>query len=311
MKSLKTIDLFAGGGGLSLGFLKAGFDIVAAFENWQPAIDLYMANFNHNILSFDLSKDNVIDPIASYNPDIIIGGPPCQDFSSAGKRDETLGRADLTISFTSIIGKLKPKYFVMENVDRALKSNAMNFAMEQFRQHGYGLTIKVLNASFCGVPQNRKRLFIIGSLGTEDNFLDTCIEQKLSNNAMTIREYVGTSFGLEHYYRHPRSYKRRGIFSIDEPSPTVRGVNRPVPKGYPGHPGDTAPISNNLRPLTTRERSIIQTYPENFQLIGTKTDVEQIIGNAVPVNLAKFVAESLIDYINVENKKILTTLAFA
>ncbi|OKH44223.1 DNA (cytosine-5-)-methyltransferase, partial [Calothrix sp. HK-06] len=101
-------------------------------------------------------------------------------------------------------------------------------------------------------------------------------------------------------YRHPRTYQRRGIFSIDEPSPTIRSVNRPVPKSYRGHPGDAAPISSNLRPLTTIERSYIQTFPKDFifdEQNQSKTDLEQMIGNAVPVKLAEFVARCLLQHI--------------
>ncbi len=113
---------------------------------------------------------------------------------------------------------------------------------------------------------------------------------------MTLRDYFGDSLGVEDYYRHPRSYQRRAIFSIDEPSPTVRGVNRPVPPTYKNHPGDTAQISKDLRPLTTKERSMIQTFPENFIFEGTKADLEQMIGNAVPVKLAEYVAQCVLEY---------------
>lgn len=86
------------------------------------------------------------------------------------------------------------------------------------------------------------------------------------------------------------------IFSIDEPSPTVRGVNRPIPDGYPGHHGDTETDLSKVRPLTTLERARIQTFPPSFKLCGTKTNLEQAIGNAVPVNLAVFVGKALLDY---------------
>ncbi len=293
LRSMNVVDLFAGGGGLSLGFTLSGFNVVAAFENWEPAIKLYEANFKHPVINMDLSKKEAVDKIAEYEPDIIIGGPPCQDFSSAGKRDESLGRSDLTVSFAEIVSALKPHYFVMENVDRSLHSNAMRNAWTCLKKNGYGLTIKVLNASHYGVPQNRKRLFIVGELGAEDQFLSEFLDEGKAEKTMTVRDYVGNRFGITHYYRHPRSYKRRGVFSIDEPSPTVRGVNRPVPKGYPGHAGDPVQVTKNLRPLTTKERSLIQTYPDEFRLVGCKTDLEQIIGNAVPVNLAKHVAKTL------------------
>jgi DNA (cytosine-5)-methyltransferase 1 len=97
--SLKVIDLFAGCGGLSLGFQNAGFQIAAAFDNWQTAIKVYKKNFNHDVILCDIAALDNFEIIKNINPDIIIGGPPCQDFSSAGKRDENLGRGDLTIKF--------------------------------------------------------------------------------------------------------------------------------------------------------------------------------------------------------------------
>ena len=88
-------------------------------------------------------------------------------------------------------------------------------------------------------------------------------------------------------------FKRRAIFSIYEPSPTIRGVNRPIPKTYQKHPGDATDMTENVRPLTTIERSYLQTFPKGFQLQGTKSDLEQMIGNAVPVKLAEYVANKI------------------
>ena len=110
---------------------------------------------------------------------------------------------------------------------------------------------------------------------------------------MTLRDYFGNSLGFEFYYRHPRNYSRRAVFSIDEPAPTMRGVNRPVPKGYPGHKNDACPVTSDLHALTTGERALIQTFPNDYKWVGNKTDVEQMIGNAVPVNLAEFVGETV------------------
>lgn len=149
----------------------------------------------------------------------------------------------------------------------------------------------------CGVPQRRKRFFCVGEFGGADASLIPYFETNLSKEPITVREYLGDSLGIEYYYRHPRSYKRRAIFSIDEPSPTVRGVNRPIPKTYKIHPGDPAPISPQLRPLTTIERSYIQTFPPNFTFEGSKTDLEQMIGNAVPVKLAEYVARCIVQYL--------------
>src|SRR5687767_7266658 len=118
---MQTVDLFSGCGGLSLGFQKAGFEILAAFDNWQPAIKVYRDNFHHPIFDTDLSKDEATEQIRNLHPEIIIGGPPCQDFSSAGKRDETLGRADKTVHFAEIVSECLPEMFVMENVERITK----------------------------------------------------------------------------------------------------------------------------------------------------------------------------------------------
>lgn len=294
---MKIVDLFAGCGGLSLGFQRTGFDIVAAFEFWEVAANCYEQNFNHPVFRTDLSNtEEAIEIIREYSPDVIIGGPPCQDFSFAGKRVEA-GRASLTGSYAEIVTAIHPRYFVMENVDRARNSKAYAFARAKFKDAGYGLTEVVLDASKCGTPQKRKRFFCIGALSKEDSFANNIIAERIAPEPMTMRDYFGDELGFECYYRHPRNYSRRAVFSIDEPAPTMRGVNRPVPKGYPGHPNDACPINENVRALTTEERAWIQTFPKDFIWKGSKTDVEQMIGNAVPVNLAAFVATCLLEVI--------------
>lgn len=294
---MQTIDLFSGCGGLSLGFQNAGFEILAAFDKWKPAIQVYQDNFNHPIYDIDLESKEAVEFIKILNPEIIIGGPPCQDFSSAGKRDETLGRADLTLSFANIISTCKPEWFVMENVGRITKSKILKEAILLFKKAGYGISYDVLDASLCGVPQARKRFFLVGHLSSKDGFLNSYFNKNFANKQMTIFDYLGKSLNTEYYYRHPRSYMRRGVFSIHEPSPTIRGVNRPIPKGYVRHSGDPVEVTENVRPLTTIERSYLQTFPKNFIFRGSKTNLEQIIGNAVPVKLGEYVANCIKEYI--------------
>ena len=301
--SMKFIDLFAGCGGMTLGFQNAGFEAVAAFDKWEPAIQVYRANFAHNIHKIDLGNwQESLEILNAYQFDMIIGGPPCQDFSHAGKRDENLGRADLTVSFAQIVAHTKPKWFVMENVDRTVKSQRYRSAVEILRDAGYSLTQRILDANQCGVPQRRKRLFLIGELGlsiSEDSrALASYLDNNLTTKPMTVRDYLGSTLDIAHYYRHPRNYSRRAVFSIDEPSPTVRGVNRPIPKTYKRHPKDTAPISAGVRPLTTLERSYLQTFPKGFRFTGSKTNLEQMIGNAVPVKQAAYIARCINTYIS-------------
>ena len=300
---LGAIDLFCGVGGLSLGFEQAGIPVLASFDYWERALDVYNLNFTHKAAKLDLSDiSTAIKELKKHPADIIIGGPPCQDFSHAGKRTEK-DRAELTKCFAEIVVALKPSIFVMENVDRIIKSKVWKNAKEILKAGGYGLTENILDASYCGCPQIRKRFFCIGILDKPDNILVPYIDKNISEKQMTVRDYFGKNINTKYYYRHPRNYSRRAIYSIDESSPTIRGVNRPIPKGYPGHPGDPVNLSEAVRPLTTLERSQIQTFPKNFTWTGNKTDIEQMIGNAVPVNLAKFVALAIIDYCNTEVKK--------
>lgn len=295
---MNTIDLFAGCGGMSLGFQNAGFDVVAAFELWDAAADCYEKNFDHPVFRSDLSDvESTANQIKRLSANLIIGGPPCQDFSHAGKRIEA-SRASLTESYARIIAAVRPDYFVMENVDRAEKSAAFQRAVAIFKKSGYGLTKIVLDASKCGVPQKRKRFFCIGALGKDDDFMRDILVAGISKKETTLRDYFGDTLEFEFYYRHPRNYNRRAVFSIDEPAPTMRGVNRPTPKGYRGHPKDACPISDKVRALTTYERSLIQTFPPSFKWSGTKTEMEQMIGNAVPVKLAEYVASALKEYIH-------------
>lgn len=296
---IRVIDLFAGCGGLSLGFQNAGFDIVAAFDNWDEAINIYSKNFSHPIIKRDLGLTENLDDMSTYHPDIIIGGPPCQDYSSAGHRDEDLGRAQLTINYAEIVTRLRPRFFLMENVPNIQKSEKLDIVLSMFKEAGYGISRMVLDASKCGVPQKRRRYIVVGALNEPDGFLDHALLSGQSEKSMTLRDYFGDSLGFEYYFRVPRSYTRRGIFSIDEPSMTIRGVDRPVPSGYHGHPNDPAPLTADIRTLTYQERSWIQTFPKDFDWgQGSKTSLNQAIGNAVPVKLAEYIANCLMNYIN-------------
>ena len=294
---MTAVDLFSGCGGMSLGFKNAGFKLLAAYDNWRPALDVYNRNFDSPAFLRDLRDADVVDEISAFQPDVIIGGPPCQDFSQAGKRSEDGGRAILTVRYGEIIAECRPKFIVMENVPRVRTSKAMENIRGILKDCGYGLTGRVLDASRCGVPQARKRFFLVGCLGAEDDFLGRILDDNLADHQMTIREYLGDSLGTDYYFRIPRSYDRRAIFSIDEPAMTMRGVDRPIPPNYKLHPNDAAPLSE-ARCLTPKERSRIQTFPEEFEFFGTKTDVNQMIGNAVPVNMADYVARAILEYVD-------------
>lgn len=289
----KVVDLFAGCGGLSKGFENAGFEIAAAFELNPYAVECYNQNFlEHEAYQVDLTDvEHSVKQIQPFSPNIIIGGPPCQDFSVAGSRIEG-EKAALTECFAKIITAVKPQYFVMENVPRAKDSRSYFSAKNLFKKAGYGLTEKVIDASLYGVPQKRKRFIVVGQLNGVDGFLDEIIESTESIVPMTVRKKY-PDFPVEYYYRHPRTYQRRAVFSIDEPAPTMRGVNRPRPASYKAHKNDCS-NSNEIRSLSFSERALIQTFPSDFKWVGPNAgEIELMIGNAVPVDLAKAIAVSL------------------
>ncbi|MBH5321595.1 DNA cytosine methyltransferase [Aurantiacibacter sediminis] len=292
---MKIVDLFCGCGGLSLGLERAGFEILWACDNWDKAVNVYADNFSHRVEEMDVS--NVFKTANKIRPlgvDGIVGGPPCQDFSTAGKRSEG-DRANLTRSFADVIAAIRPTFFIMENVARAKSSRAYAEASDFLRSQDYGLTEVTLNASLCGVPQRRKRFFCIGIRDLPDQFLEDVIQRNLAAKEMTVRDYMSDEIDFEFYYRHPRNYNRRAVYTIDEPAATVRGVNRPVPSGYPGHRADAAPIDQSIRALSTSERSRLQTFPRGFTWDAAKTHLELMIGNAVPVELGHYVGRCLME----------------
>lgn len=302
MKNVSTVDLFCGCGGMSRGLQEAGFNIVAAFDNWGPAVEVYKNNFTHPVYQQDLTDNVVKEVIRDLQPDIIVGGPPCQDFSTAGHGIEQ-HRAELTVTFAEIVASIKPQYFIMENVPVVQNSVVLKRAIEILRRAGYGLTQKALDASYCGVPQKRKRFFLVGHIGAKDGFLLEYLDRGLAEKPMTMYDYFGDSLGTEYYFRVPTNYTRRGVFSIYEPSVTIRGIDRPIPKGYLGHPNDPVPMGEKVRALTVAERSYIQTFPRDYVFKGGKSDLNTMIGNAVPVNLARYVGRALLEYIESSKKR--------
>lgn len=296
---MRVVDLFCGCGGMSLGLLRAGLDVVCGVDNWRAALSTYRRNFTHPALCIDLSKvDESVASLRPYLADVVVGGPPCQDFSSAGRRDEEGGRGILTECFALIAIGLQPEWIVMENVSTVLRYTHPRRALQMLQEAGYGISHIVLNAALCGVPQRRKRFFCIARRGKADGFLDSLLTHSLSNHEMTVREYfrdvLCEPIDVEFYYRHPRSYARRGVYSVDEPSATIRGVNRPVPPNYQLRANDPVSSLNGVKPLTTSQRALIQTFPADFEWVGSRSEVEQMIGNAVPCGLAEFVGRVLV-----------------
>ncbi len=299
---MRAVDLFCGAGGLGLGLVRAGAELVLSADSWPAALAVHSANLPGDAVPLDLSDEagaaaEILSRVG--RPDLVAGGPPCQDASPAGKRVEG-ERSGLTASFARIAVRLGPDWTVMENVPAARKTRSWSEAREILRAAGYGVTEAVLDASRHGAPQARQRAFMVGGRGADDGALAGSLEAGASEEPTTLRAYAAaTGWGLpfDHYYRHPRTYGRRGVFSADEPAPTMRGVNRPVPATYRRHPGDTAD-PRTVRRLTIAERALIQTFPPDWDW-GTHRSaavVEQLVGNAVPPRLAEHVARAVMGY---------------
>ena len=302
MPTIQAVDLFCGAGGFSAGLIQAGIEVVAAYDHWPVAVETYCRNVGDHAMEADLlDVERVAREISEYDPDLIVGSPPCQDFSTAGKRIEG-ERANLTVAYADIVARCAPKYFLMENVPQARNSAAYGQMKTILAQRGYDFKECVLDASQYGVPQLRKRFFSFGWKGDHygDRFASyICMIR--AQERLTVKQYLGAEIDIEYYYRHPRNYSRRSVFTVHEPSPTIRGVNRPVPPRYRRNHLDSAD-PRDVRPLTSWERSRIQTFPAQWDWGANKpdrnADVELLIGNALPVRLAEFIGTGLINVID-------------
>lgn len=193
MNKPTVIDLFSGCGGLSLGFEMAGFDVKLAIDNWEDALVTY--RFNHkgtktlNADLLNLSPMKVEQDFDLHSVDVIIGGPPCQGFSIAGKRIIDDDRNKLYKSFVRFVEHFKPKAFIMENVPNILSigNGAVKEAIiADFSALGYNVTYKILTASDYGVPQNRRRAIFVGLLSGEYDFpIPTTTERITTKQAIS------------------------------------------------------------------------------------------------------------------------------
>jgi len=168
-----AMDLFCGAGGMSLGFEQAGFNVVAAFDSEQRHLDTHRLNFPKTQAHIaDLSKvsgEDVLQTagLADQTLDVLFGGPPCQGFSLGGKRDLADPRNSLILHFARLLRDISPRYFVVENVDGLLIGDAVK-TLKSFkrrvRRAGYEVVepIRILDAADYGVPQHRRRIFILG-----------------------------------------------------------------------------------------------------------------------------------------------------
>ena len=244
----KVLDLFCGCGGLSSGFIEAGYNVVLGIDNWKDAI--FTFEKNHNIskgivadLFFETPK-SIAKKTGITKVDIIIGGPPCQGFSIAGKRIIDDERNKLYKSFVNFVEFYKPKAFLMENVPNIISmggGEVKDSIIKDFKKLGYTVVSKVLLASEFGVPQNRKRAFFVGTLSKSEFLFPLFIKKTLitSKDAISDLPEISLSDGTKYIYEPKSEFQKdirkssTGIFNhqITNHSEHTISIIKKVPDG--------------------------------------------------------------------------------
>jgi DNA (cytosine-5)-methyltransferase 1 len=324
IKPYTFIEVCAGAGGLSKGFIDNGFNPLLLNDNNKYCIDTLKLNHpDSNIINGSM-EDIDLEKYKDINLDILMGGVPCQSFSQAGLRKGiTDDRGKLILHFIKMISILNPKVFIIENVVGLLtheKGKTLEMVIDEIKKLGkYVIDYKVLNANDYSVPQNRKRLIIVGvniSLNKTFQFpiadkykpvlkdvLDNCpdspgaVYKKEKVDIMKLvpqggcwvdipdniaKKYMGNSYNS--------GGGKRGILKrLDMKKPSLTLLTTPSQKQTERcHPIET-------RPLQILEYARIQTFPDDYKFAGSMNQIYKQIGNAVPVNLSRAIAKQVID----------------
>ncbi|GAO97908.1 modification methylase HaeIII [Caedimonas varicaedens] len=321
MKSLNVVSLFSGAGGLDLGFKKASFHTIYANE-YDKTI---WATFEHNFPNVKLDKRDIRKIESIEIPDCvgIIGGPPCQSWSEAGSlRGINDPRGQLFFDYIRIIKDKKPLFFLAENVSGILhdrNKKAFQSIIKNFEEIGYNVQYRLLNAKYYNVPQDRKRVFIVGFLNdinfefpTLDNKFKTLKDTifDLKDNAKSYNAKELDKFNHEYYTGGFSTIfmSRNRVRSWHEQSFTIQAGGRHAPL-HPQAPTMEFIEQNKrafnrekehlYRRFSVRECARIQTFPDDFQFIYNNIlDGYKMIGNAVPVNLAYAIATQILKYLS-------------
>ncbi len=337
---MKIVSFFAGAGGLDLGFQKAGFDVIWANEYDKEIWETYEKNHPHTYLD----KRSIVDIPASEVPDCdgIIGGPPCQSWSEAGAMKGIADkRGQLFYDFIRILESKQPKFFLAENVSGMLldrHSEALNNIKELFRNAGVGyeLSAEMVNAADYNVPQDRKRLIFVGIrkdlrfqyefqkpdfpkitlqdaiYDLKDSVLAALPYNKTNGNQCLLpnHEYMIGDFSSIFMSRNRVRNWNEQSFTIQAggrhapihpQAPKMQFIEQNVRIFVPGQ-------EHLYRRLSVRECARIQTFPDDFIFYYNSVPAGyKMIGNAVPINLAKFLAGTI--RTQIENQEKLLKLS--
>lgn len=343
---LNCIDLFCGCGGLSLGFEKAGINVLVGIDAWQDAITTF--NYNHKNSKGICADLSTLEPseiekeLNGKSVDLIIGGPPCQGFSVAGKRIVDDVRNKLYKNFVRFVEYYKPKAFMMENVPNILSIGegiVRDSIVKDFSDLGYKVVYKVLTASNYGTPQNRRRAVFVGFKdGKEFIFPQQTVEQLVTSyEALSDLPENSLEDGSDYPMTTNCDYQKlmrcnsSKIYNhqITEHSDKTKEIIALVPDGgnYKNLPPELQQTRkvhiawtrlNSQKPSftidtghrhhfhykwnripTVRESARIQSFPDDFIFLGTKTSQYKQVGNAVPPLMAEAIAKKIKESLNV------------
>ncbi|HET6380551.1 MAG TPA: DNA cytosine methyltransferase [candidate division Zixibacteria bacterium] len=305
------VSLFTGAGGLDIGFERAGAEVLIAVDNDPESCK----TLRHNRPDWPVFEGDIrdFDPAPYEGADLVIGGPPCQGFSTAGKQDPSDPRNFLWREYLRVVKAVKPRGVLLENVAAMAHSkneDHLHGIAEALRGLGYKVEVTILNAADYGVPQQRRRLFLMGLRDGEPSFPAATVDTH-----RTVRDAIGDLIGktdadLNHVpnrhaphvaerwaklaYGESDPNYRRARLHPDKPAHTIRAGGGYGPKG--DHlAGFHPPIHYELpRQLTVREAARLQSFPDEWIFKGSKTAQGRQVGNAVPPLLAEAVAKHML-----------------
>lgn len=338
--SLNAIDLFSGAGGLHIGFERAGYDIKLCIDNNDLVEKTHRRNFpNIPMINRDINcvpSEEIKTYLKGESVDIVIGGPPCQGFSTIGKRvssdpekrTKKDPRNELVLTYAKLIRELRPKFIVMENVKGILtlqKGDYLKNVLRQLRDAGYNVDYKLINMADYGVPEIRERVIILGNrVGLPVEFPEPDHSDDPNDglpmwencwDAIKDLEKLGDNPGfnhvaLKHTEKNIERYKlipEGGRLPEDALPPELYRKNfgntfkrlsrtRPALTMVPGN--DAFPIHPTLnRSLTVREAARIQTFPDSMIFEGNRRQQGHQVGNAVPPVFSEKLAKFLLQQI--------------
>ena len=319
MGKLRIASLFCGCGGTDVGaigdftFLGVHYprlksEIVFANDFEQKACDIFDSNFN---IRADRRDIRLVDSGDIPKHDVLIAGFPCQSFSILAQNPPRLGNKDekgkLFFEIVRILKHHSPKYFVCENVKGLISANngkAFPLIIQEFIQVGYNVFYKILNSKYYGVPQKRERVIIIGirkDIKAEYNFPEPILdEEDLVPLSKVVEKKVEEKYyfsqkaidGMRRSNRLSRSKMNKGrAQDLRNPCNTVTAHLAKVTLN------GTDPVlmeGKRFRRFTPREVARIQSFPENFKLLGSDASQYRALGNAIPPVLFWHIMEELI-----------------